>query len=170
MRILNPDGTLALPPPETSSQHDFDFLIGHWNVQNRMLKSRLSGSDEWKEFDFTNETRMILNGFGNVDESGSTMRMFDTHTRLWTIHSAFPGATTVDKMYGFFHNGIGTFFGKDEHDNKPAICQFKWDATNPDQPVWSQALSIDDGETWEWNWTMHFTRRSDRAETFLFKA
>ena len=167
MDVLTPNGFLTLNPPTQSSHHDFDFLIGHWDVHNRMLKSRLAGSDEWKEFDFANETRMILSGFGNVDESGSTMRMFDPTTRIWTIHSAFPGATAVDKMQGFFEDGIGRFYGPDEHDGKPAICQFQWDATNPDAPVWSQALSIDDGGTWEWNWYMHFTRRDDHAESFL---
>jgi hypothetical protein len=164
------EGQISVLAPQASSKHDFDFIIGHWDVHNRMLKSRLTGSDDWKEFDFKNETRMILNGFGNVDESGSTMRIFDPETRIWTIHSAFPGATAIDKMKGFFENGIGRFYGLDEHEGKPAICQFQWDATNPDAPVWSQALSIDNGETWEWNWSMHFTRRSDRAETFLYTA
>src|SRR5689334_20940256 len=127
MDILRPDGSLALSPPATSSRHDFDFLIGFWDVRNRALKSRLTGSNDWKEFDFTNETRMMLNGFGNVDESGSTMRKFDPATRIWTIYSAFPGATTVDHMQGFFNKGVGQFFGLDEHDGKPAICQFQWD-------------------------------------------
>ena len=160
----------AKSAPVTSSRHDFDFLIGHWDVHNRMLKSRLTGSDEWKEFDFTNETRFILSGFGNVDESGSTMRMFDVETRLWTICSAFPGATSIETMKGFFENGIGRFYSRDTHEGKDVITQFEWDARNPDMPVWRQALSPDEGETWEWNWTMRFTRRSDRAETFLFSA
>lgn len=165
--MFKDDGSFALVPPQDSSRQDFDFLIGHWDVHNRMLKSRFTGSDDWKEFDFMNETRMILSGFGNVDESGSTMRMFDSATGIWTIHSAFPGATSIDKMYGFFENGIGQFYGPDEHDGKPAICRFQWDATNPGAPVWSQAVSIDGGATWEWNWTMTFTRRSDNAESFL---
>ena len=160
-------GAITLSPADTSSQHDFDFLIGHWSVHNRALKSRLTGSDDWKEFEFTNETRMILNGFGNVDETGSTMRMFDPETRLWTIYAAYPGATFVDKMVGCFEKGIGRFYGNDSHEGKPAICQFQWDVTNPDEPVWSQALSIDDGATWEWNWTMRFTRIPGHAEAFL---
>jgi hypothetical protein len=61
-------------------------------------------------------------------------------------------------MKGSFENGIGKFLGPDEHDGKPAICQFKWDATDPNSPVWSQAMSIDNGTTWEWNWTMYFSR------------
>ena len=80
MDIFAKDGRFLLTPPNESSHHDFDFLIGHWDVHNRALKSRLTGSNEWKEFDFTNETRFILSGFGNVDESGSTTRMFTSPT------------------------------------------------------------------------------------------
>lgn len=168
MDIFASDGGFALLPPESSSQHDFDFLIGHWDVQNRMLKSRLTGSDDWKEFEFKNETRTILNGFGNVDESGSTVRMFDPESRLWSIFSAFPGATSVDLMRGFFVEGMGRFYSHDTHEGRPVITQFEWDARDRDAPVWRQALSADEGETWEWNWTMRFSRRADRAETFLF--
>jgi hypothetical protein len=167
MDVLKADGSLALEPPESSSHRDFDFLIGHWNVHNRALKSRLTGSDEWKEFDFTNETRFILSGFGNVDESGSTMRKFDPVTRLWTIFSAYPGATSVDAMQGFFENGVGHFYSRDMHEGREVITQFEWNASSPERPVWKQAMSLDNGETWEWNWTMTFSRRSDHAEMFL---
>lgn len=167
MDVFNPDGSLALRPPASSSQHDFDFLIGHWDVHNRALKSRLTGSDEWREFEFTNETRFILSGFGNVDESGSTMRKFDPETRLWTIFSAYPGATAVDQLQGFFEDGIGHFYSREILEGKPVITKFEWDASDPEKPIWRQALSADEGLTWEWNWTMTFTRRSDTAESFL---
>ena len=159
--------TLPLPPSGNSSKHDFDLLIGFWHVHNRALRSRLTGSDDWKEFEFTNETRRILNGFGNVDESGSTMRMFDPTTRLWTIYSAFPGATEIDQMKGSFENGVGKFFSREIYGGKPIITQFQWDATNLDAPVWSQAMSDDEGKTWEWNWYMRFTRIVGQAEEFL---
>jgi hypothetical protein len=167
MDVFNPDGSLALTVPASSSHDDFDFLIGHWDVHNRALKSRLTGSDEWKEFEFTNETRFILSGFGNVDESGSTMRRFDPATNLWTIFSAYPGATGVDQMQGFFEDGVGHFYSREILEGKAVITQFEWDGTDPERPIWRQALSADDGVTWEWNWTMTFTRRSDCAESFL---
>ena len=168
MNIFKDDGNLASDPPLTSSHHDFDFLIGHWDVQNRALKSRLAGSDDWKEFSFTNETRFILSGFGNVDESGSTMRKFDPETRLWTIFSAYPGATTVDEMKGFFVDALGHFYSREMLDGRPVITKFEWDARNPKNPIWRQSMSADNGATWELNWTMSFTPRGDRAETFLY--
>jgi hypothetical protein len=144
-------------PSPTSSPRDFDFLHGNWQIHNRKLRSRLTGCTEWTEFDFTSETRSILGGFGNIDETGNTMRLFDAETRYWIIYSAWAGATYVDEMKGSFEDRIGRFYSRDSHDGKPVICQFQWDATDPDAPVWSQALSPDEGETWEWNWTMSFS-------------
>jgi hypothetical protein len=59
---------------------------------------------------------------------------------------------------GSFENGTGYFFAKDHFNGKPILVQFKWDATNREQPVWSQAFSDDKGKSWEWNWCMHFTK------------
>ena len=36
---------------------DFDFLMGSWNVRNRMRRARLRGSDEWDEFAATSVAR-----------------------------------------------------------------------------------------------------------------
>ena len=46
---------------------DFDFLLGSWNVANRMLRRRLAGSDDWEEFAATAVVRPILDGLGNED-------------------------------------------------------------------------------------------------------
>ena len=36
-----------------SDVSDFDFWMGTWTVQNRRLRERLAGSDEWEEFEAT---------------------------------------------------------------------------------------------------------------------
>lgn len=51
-----------------SYKHDFDFLLGKWRVENRKLKERLAGCDDWDKFVATLEVKPILNGLGNVDE------------------------------------------------------------------------------------------------------
>ena len=35
---------------------------------------------------------------------------------------------------------------------------YVWEAVTAGSAHWSQAFSYDDGETWETNWTMAFTR------------
>ena len=56
---LSPDGKLAIVASETSSKNDFDYLVGSWNIRNRTLKEQLAGSNEWDEFDATQELRLI---------------------------------------------------------------------------------------------------------------
>jgi hypothetical protein len=51
-----------------------------------------------------------------------------------------------------FENKIGSFYARDTYEEKDIIVQFRWDASNPNTPVWSQAFSPDNGQTWEWNW------------------
>jgi hypothetical protein len=59
---LSADGKLAITASATSSKSDFDYLVGRWNIRNRTLKAPLTGSDEWEEFDATQELRPILLG------------------------------------------------------------------------------------------------------------
>ena len=156
---LTDQGEWAFTASATSSHRDFDFLVGSWIVHNRKLKSRLTNCDEWTEFEFTSQTRSILNGFGNLDETGSTVRIFDPASRLWSIYGV-GSEISVDLLKGSFQGDIANFFGPDEHEGKKVICQFQWDKTNPDAPIWSQALSADNGLTWEWNWVMRFSRQT----------
>jgi hypothetical protein len=77
------DGKLSIVPTESSSKHDFDFLVGGWKIRNRRLKEPLTGRDEWEEFDATQDLRSTkLHG---KPFEGFTLRLFDPKTRLWTI-------------------------------------------------------------------------------------
>ncbi|HUR97362.1 MAG TPA: hypothetical protein VMZ26_04760, partial [Pyrinomonadaceae bacterium] len=152
-----------------SSKNDFDFLVGNWTIHNRKLRSRLTGSSEWVEFDASHEMHKVLAGTGNVESisatvedrpfEGMAVRLFDPATRLWRIYWADNASGSMgDPVIGSFDNRVGTFFGKEKFKDKEVIVQFKWDATDPDKPVWSQAFSADNGKTWEWNWYMYFSR------------
>jgi len=35
---------------------------------------------------------------------------------------------------------------------------FRWDTTDKENPVWSQAFSDDNGKNWEWNWYMFMAK------------
>jgi hypothetical protein len=169
---MNPvrDGKLALEASASSSQHDFDFLVGGWQIRNRKLKQPLSGHDEWLEFDATQDLRQILHGFGDFDIfstefdgkpfEGFTLRLFDPQTRLWTIYWADSDTARLDGgKVGSFDGDIGEFFSREVIAGKDVVVKFLWDKRNPEAPVWSAAFSVDEGKTWEWNWHAYFTRR-----------
>src|SRR5688500_7062591 len=93
--IINSAGDLEIQASARSSSDDFNFLVGPHTVRHKKLKSRLSNSKEWIEFDGTHFQELILNGIGNIEQhhmtpassppvEGMALRLFNTRTRLWT--------------------------------------------------------------------------------------
>jgi len=130
---------LIITPSGTSSESDFDFFEGKWKLHNRKLKSRLSNSTEWTEFESTQEMYRVLNGIGNIDNflatfdgkpfEGMTVRLFNPKTRLWAIYWADTNEGILQPpVLGSFENNIGHFFTKDRFNNKPILVVFRWDA------------------------------------------
>jgi WD40-like Beta Propeller Repeat len=156
-------GELKIVASTSSSKSDFDFLIGKWRLKHRKLKSRLTNSNEWEEFETIVEDFSILEGMGNMDIGhaiidgkpweGRTIRLFDPKTRLWSLHWISSSVGVMDPpVVGTFENGIGHFFTKDIYKGKKIIMMFRWDARDKEHAIWSQAFSPDNGKTWEWNW------------------
>jgi hypothetical protein len=59
---------------------------------------------------------------------------------------------------GRFTDGVGEFTCPDTHNGIPVTCRYLWTEIKPDSVEWAQALSPDDGKTWETNWYMHLSR------------
>ena len=170
MQSIFRDGQPAIAASKTSSKNDFDYLIGKWAIRNRTLKEPLTRSDEWTEFDATQELRPILLGLANFDIfraeldgkafEGLTVRLFDPKTRLWTIYWADTGAMKLDDgKVGSFDGDEGDFFGHEVVAGTDVMVRFHWDKRSPKAPIYSRAFSVDDGRTWEWNWYSHFSPR-----------
>src|SRR5258708_10129015 len=77
---------------------DFDFFMGSWKIQNRILRERLKGSTSWEEFGGTSVARKILGGLGHLEEftmdralgatEGVAVRLFDPKTQQWSVSAA----------------------------------------------------------------------------------
>lgn len=178
--VLTTDSTLAIPKltfdtngelkitaSATSSQSDFDFLVGKWKMHNRRLNKRLENCKDWTEFESSDENFKILSGKADMDTysttempgqegkpfEGVTLRLFNPETRLWSLYWVASNVGVLDPpVVGSFENNVGHFFAKDTFKGKNIIVMFRWDARDKDHPVWSQAFSPDNGKTWEWNW------------------
>ena len=162
-------GDLIVVATPTSSKNDFDFYVGNWTVRNKKLKTRLNNCTEWDEFLTTVKMFKTLNGFGNIDNiytsfdgipfEGMSVRFFNTDSKLWSIHWADTNTLALDKpTVGSFGKDFGYFFSKDKMNGQAVIIVYRWDIRDKDNPIWSQAFSADNGQTWEWNWFMYFTR------------
>ena len=156
--------------------HDFDFLLGRWEVRNHRLLERLAGSDagsrQWEEFEATAAARPLPGVLGNEDLFctdhdggfvGMSFRFFDPETELWSIYwadSRRPGRLDPP-LVGSFAGDTGVFEGTDFFDGRPILVRFTWSGVTTAEPRWEQAFSDDAGETWETNWVMEFTPAGD---------
>jgi len=146
--------------------HDFDFLVGRWQVHNRCLRTRLRGTHDWAEFPATHWLEQRLGGLVNVDQmdcptegwSGMTVRAFDRAQRRWSIHwiSSASGVLSP-RVCGGFEGDTGIFVGHDVDDGRAVHVCFHWQRLAPNAARWEQAFSLD-GRHWETNWVMQFTR------------
>ncbi|HSK15243.1 MAG TPA: hypothetical protein VK915_03650 [Gaiellaceae bacterium] len=151
---------------------DFDFWPGRWTVENRYLRERLAGADEWDEFEATVVARPLPGVLGNEDEFrtdyaggfvGMSFRFFDPETRLWSIYwadSRRPGRLDPPVLGGF-SGDTAVFEGGDTFAGGSILVRFVWSAVTTATPRWEQAFSDDGGESWETNWVMDFTRVED---------
>lgn len=162
---FDPKGELIITASATSTNKDFDFLVGKWVMKNKHLNARFANCKEYTEFESNVENQAGLEGNGNFDVvrrtlsngtvyEGRTIRTFDPQTRLWRLYWVDSNGGSIDPpVVGSFTNGIGLFFCKDYQIGRPVIVLFRWDKTNPERPLWSQAFSDDNGKTWEWNYS-----------------
>ena len=152
------------------SARDFDFQIGSWRVRHRRLKQRLVGCSDWESFDGTSTMRLVLGGTGNVEDNelfvatgayrALALRAYEARLdrwAIWWLDGRSPGTVGVP-VIGSFVNGVGEFLADDEENGRAVRLRFLWLDTQTDVPRWEQAMSIDQGASWETNWTMDFRR------------
>lgn len=170
------DGT-GVPPgystTRTGSAHDFDYFVGGWTTQQRRLKARGVGSQEWEEFPATLCMALYLDGIATVDElymprtrrAGLTLRTFDLEKHQWSIYwvSSATGKLDPVPVVGGFQGNRGEFYAPDVENGRPIKVRYVWTKLDHDHARWEQSFSYDN-QTWETNWTADFLR-ADPAET-----
>jgi hypothetical protein len=153
-----------------SHAHDWQWLVGNWDVRHRRLKERLVGSTQWEEFGGKSALWLTMGGIGTIDDNiidlpggsyrGLTLRAFDPKINKWSIwwlDARQP--TRIDPpVLGAFKGEVGTFIGRDTYKDRPIIVRFRWNDIHGSRPWWEQAFSPDEGSTWEVNWRNYFTR------------
>jgi hypothetical protein len=168
--------TLARPQlkPTASISHDFDFFMGIWRCRHRYRVRRLANCPDWIEFEGTCAARRILGGFGNTDEAdiampggrytGISLRLWNPEREEWAIHwldSRLPGRIGPPVRGGFHSRPdgpFGVFHGDDSHNGRAIRVRFIWSRITSEAARWEQAFSADEGNSWETNWYMDFTR------------
>jgi hypothetical protein len=150
-------------------QHDFDFSIGTWKTHVSRLQKPLTGSNSWVEYDGISVVREILNGHANLFEltadgsaghiEGVGLRLYNPLSRQWSLNwangkSGILGVPTI----GEFKNGRGVFVDQESFDDRVILVRNSFVDITPNSARFEQTFSDDEGETWETNWVMTFTR------------
>jgi hypothetical protein len=162
---------VTLPPgftmERTGSEHDFDYFRGGWTTEQRRLKTRNAGSDDWEAFPANLCMSPYLEGLATVDElyfptrggGGLTLRTFDRENRQWSIYwvNSTTGRLDPVPVVGGFDGDRGEFYAQDQIEGVPIKVRYLWLIMDENHARWEQAFSYDD-ETWETNWTADFTR------------
>ena len=123
---------------ESNAPSDFDFVIGNWSVKHCKLRDRLTGCDEWAEFDGLSSTQKILGGFGNIEDNhlfqpeaslrAVALRSYNSETGQWSIwwlDGRFPVSLDAP-LVGRFVDGVGVFLVDDMLNGRPIKVRFTW--------------------------------------------
>lgn len=152
------------PAPSGDGQRDFDWELGAWHTDVRVLADPLSDTeDEWLHFDGTSVVRPLLDRRANVVElkvagpagriEGLNMRLYEPEAKRWSLTFVnIRNGLLTPSVYGGFHDGIGEFYGDDQLDGRPIKVRFLVYRQGADRARFEQAFSEDDGTTWETNW------------------
>jgi hypothetical protein len=171
----------AAPAASTSTSaprdgaRDFDFEMGSWKTHLRRLKSPLSGSQEWLEYEGTSVVRPVWGGGANLVELDVTgpagrlevlsLRLYDPTARQWSLNSASRrgGALSVP-VVGEFMEGRGEFHSFESFNGRMIHSKFVITRITADSLRFEQSFSADGGKTWELNWVAIDTRIPESAQ------
>jgi hypothetical protein len=63
-------------------------------------------------------------------------------------------------VVGMFQDGVGKFYCDDVDEGRPIRVRYIWSHITGNSAHWEQAFSLDEGRTWETNWTSELRRVS----------
>jgi hypothetical protein len=157
----------AAKDPMSAQPDDFHFLNGEWTIQNRRQVD--ATTQQWEEFPGEATCWSILSGTASIEELripakeffGMGLRLLDKEKGVWNDYwvNARNGKLNLPPQQGRFENGVGLFLASELYDGKEILVRGVWDGITSDSCRWTQAVSYDQGVTWQPNWFMEWTRK-----------
>ena len=164
--------TAQAPSPARDGQRDFDWEIGTWTTNVRVLRNPLSGKPaDWAEYQGTSVIKPLMDGRWNFVElsvsspagkiEGGSLRLYNPQARQWSLNyiGLRNGLLTAPVYGGFDGTGRGTFYGQDMMAGQAILVRFVITPKSAREASFEQAYSADGGKTWEVNWIAVDTRR-----------
>jgi hypothetical protein len=159
---------------DRDGQHDFDFELGTWKTQLKVLVHPLTGSTTWVEMNGTTVVHKVWHGRANLVElevdgpSGHvealSLRLYNPDSHQWSLNFSNSKTGTLGvPTVGEFKNGRGEFYDQEPINGRMVLVRNIWSGITPQSCHFEQAFSSDGGQTWETNWIATDTRL--KAET-----
>jgi hypothetical protein len=157
---------------QRDGSHDFDFLIGNWKAHVRRLPDRLSGSNNWIEYDGISNHKKILDSNANFEEfdvrnteknlriKAQTLRLYNPESHQWSIYlvDVDHGTLSLPPVIGQFVGNRGEFYDQEMYKNRAVLVRYVWLNISPKSARMEQSFSPDGGKTWEVNWICELSR------------
>ena len=160
------DVQAALPP----ESRQFDFWIGEWDVNLRMLQDDLTWRDsvqaEAHIYPVLNG-KAVLELWDSSSIKGFSLRHYDPAKDAWVLWLNWPSQNRSGSgsLEGTFRHGRGNFYASnDQPDGSRSISRYSFNDITADSLRWDDAYSKDGGRTWTNNWIMEFSRTAARPE------
>jgi hypothetical protein len=169
LQSLQAADSSAAAPTRRDGQHDFDSHIGSWKTHLSRLKSPLTGSTTWVEYEGTSVVRKVWDGRANLVEltadgpaghlEALSLRLYNPESGQWSLNfSNSRGGTLSVPTIGEFGNGRGEFYSQESLNGRAIFVRFVISPVSADVIRFEQAFSDDGGKTWEVNWIATDTR------------
>ncbi len=142
----------------------FDFWIGTWDVNLRMLQDDLTFKDAVAAHASIYPIlggKAILELWDSTPIQGMSLRYYDPVAKRWDLWLDWPrpNASRLTRLTGGFRHGRAEFRGaRKTPDGKESVTLFTFSDVTPFSLRWDDLHSTDGGKTWTRNWIMEFTR------------
>jgi hypothetical protein len=169
------DSNVTQDPDKPAEARQFDFWIGSWDIQQRIL-----GADGgWLMFPGKTSVSSALGGAALIEHwhgtvqffwegmnspsvmEGLSVRAFDEESGEWEIHWMDSRHPVFGKPYvGSFDDGVGTFLRDwQTEEGEKRWGRIRFSEIQPNSVRWELAISDDQDNGWSTLWVMEMTRR-----------
>lgn len=165
------DETVVAPPDLPQEARQFDFWLGTWDVNLRIVLD----DGTWPDSSVRASANVysVLGGKGVLElwDSepivGFSLRWFDPESGRWILWLDWPGRDRSGSsgLEGSFRHGRGEFFSRrPTEDGGERLARYTFSDITADSLRWDDAYSTDGGKSWSPAWIMEFTRSGPPPE------
>jgi hypothetical protein len=152
-------------------QRQFDFWIGEWDVNLRVIQKDNTWKDQHRSVARIYpilDGKAILELWSEKENgiNGYSLRYFNPQKDKWDLWLNWAGKNRsgTNGLEGKFRHGRGEFFIERKIDEKTTqISRYTFSDASANSLRWDDGYSRDGGKTWSANWIMEFSRRAQTA-------